>query len=102
MGPTLRTLNKIAFQNCYKISYYILDETQSSDTEADKILMEDGISAILSEASVPEGLSIKQMSDMTGNLYVDDIDEKARKRTNIAFSSYVNSSNITNSALNAL
>ena len=102
LGPTLRTLNKIAFQNCYKISYYILDETQSSDTEADKILMEDGISAILSEASVPEGLSIKQMSDMTGNLYVDDIDEKARKRTNIAFSSYVNSSNITNSALNAL
>ena len=102
LGPTLRTLNKIAFQNCYKISYYILDETQSSDAEADKILMEDGISAVLSEVSVPEGLSIKQMSDMTGNLYVDDIDEKSRKRTNIAFSSYVNSSNITNSVLNAL
>ena len=24
IGPTLKTLNKIAFQNCYKISYYIL------------------------------------------------------------------------------
>ena len=25
IGPTFRTLNKIAFQNCYKISYYLLD-----------------------------------------------------------------------------
>ena len=101
IGPTFRTLNKIAFQNCYKISYYILDETSDTNDE-DRILLEDGISAVLSETSVPEGLSIKQMNEYLPNLYVDDIDEMARKRTNIAFSSYVNSSNITNSTLSAL
>ena len=101
IGPTFRTLNKIAFQNCYKISYYILDETSDTNDE-DRILLEDGISAVLSETSVPEGLSIKQMNEYLPNLYVDDIDEMARKRTNIAFSSYVNSSNITNSTLAAL
>ena len=101
IGPTFRTLNKIAFQNCYKISYYILDETSDTNDE-DRILLEDGISAVLSETSVSEGLSIKQMNEYLPNLYVDDIDELARKRTNIAFSSYVNSSNITNSTLSAL
>jgi len=101
IGPTLKTLNKIAFQNCYKISYYILDETSEANDE-DKILMEDGISGLLSETSVDEGLSIKQMDDMLGTMYIDELDTKARRRTNIAFSSYVNSSNITNSALNAL
>ena len=98
IGPTLKTLNKIAFQNCYKISHYILDETSSANEE-DKILLEDGISGLLSEESEKDGLTIKQMSDMTGLLYVEEIDKKQRRRTNIAFSSYVNSSNITNSAL---
>ena len=51
--PTLRSLNKIAFQNCYKISYYILDETSDTNDE-DKILLEDAISAVLSETSVSE------------------------------------------------
>lgn len=101
IGPTLKTLNKIAFQNCYKISHYILDETSDTNDE-DKILLEDGISGLLSEESEKEGLSIKQMSDMTGLLYVEEIDKRQRRRTNIAFSSYVNSSNITNSALDAL
>ena len=101
LGPTLRSLNKIAFQNCYKISYYILDET-SGTSEEDKILLEDGISAVLSETSVSEGLSINQMNEQLGTFYIDDLDEKQRQRTNIAFSSYVNSSNITNSALAAL
>ena len=101
LGPTLRSLNKIAFQNCYKISYYILDET-SGTSEEDKILLEDGISAVLSETSVSEGLSINQMDNYLGTFYIDDLDEKQRQRTNIAFSSYVNSSNITNSALSAL
>ena len=101
IGPTLKTLNKIAFQNCYRISYYILDETSETNDE-DKILMEDGISGLLSETSVDEGLSIKQMDDMLGTMYIDELDPKARRRINIAFSSYVNSSNITNSALNAL
>ena len=64
--------------------------------------MEDGISAVLSEESVSEGLSIQQLDDYLGTFYIDDLDENARKRTNIAFSSYVNSSNITNSALSAL
>lgn len=101
LGPTLRTINKIAFQQCYKISHYILDET-SSVNEEDKILMEDGISGLLSETSEKEGLTIKQMTDMTGLLYLKDVDDKRRRRTNIAFSSYVNSSNITNSTLEVL
>ena len=58
-----------------------------------------GLEYILSEESVSEGLSIKQMSDMTGLLYVNEIDKRQRKRTNIAFSSYVNSSNVSNSGL---
>jgi len=101
LGPTLRSLNKIAFQNCYKISYYILDENPETNDE-DKILLEDGISAVLSETSVSEGLTINQMNEQLGTFYIDDLDEKQRQRTNIAFSSYVNSSNITNSALSAL
>mgnify|MGYP003298931734 CR=1 FL=1 len=82
LGPTLRSLNKIAFQNCYKISYYILDET-SGTSEEDKILLEDGISAVLSETSVSEGLSINQMNEQLGTFYIDDLDEKQRQRTNI-------------------
>ena len=101
LGPTLRSLNKIAFQNCYKISYYILDENPETNDD-DKILLEDGISAVLSETSVSEGLTINQMNEQLGTFYIDDLDAKQRQRTNIAFSSYVNSSNITNSALSAL
>ena len=101
IGPTFRTLNKIAFQNCYKISYYILDETSDTNDE-DRILMEDGISAILSEESKDEGLSISQLDSVLGNTYVNDLDDLRRKRTNIAFSSYVNSSNVTNSTLQSL
>ena len=101
IGPTFRTLNKIAFQNCYKISYYLLDETSDTNDE-DKILMEDGISAILSEESKEEGLNISQLDSLLGNTYVNDLDDLARKRTNIGFSSYVNSSNVTNSTLQSL
>ena len=101
LGPTLRSLNKIAFQNCYKISYYILDENPETNDD-DKILLEDVISAVLSETSVSEGLTINQMNEQLGTFYIDDLDAKQRQRTNIAFSSYVNSSNITNSALSAL
>ena len=114
VGPTLKTLNKIAFQNCYKIGRFLHLESGNAannvggvNTEYDRddeyvILMEDGISGILSETSVDEGLSIKQMDDMLGTMYIDELDTKARRRTNIAFSSYVNSSNITNSVLDAL
>ena len=114
VGPTLKTLNKIAFQNCYKIGRFLHLESGNAannvggvNTEYDRddeyvILMEDGISGILSETSVDEGLSIKQMDDMLGTMYIDELDPKARRRTNIAFSSYVNSSNITNSVLDAL
>ena len=101
LGPTLRSLNKIAFQNCYKISYYILDETSDTNDE-DRILMEDGISAILSEESKDEGLSINQLDSVLGNTYINDLDDLRRKRTNIGFSSYVNSSNVTNSTLQSL
>ena len=64
--------------------------------------MEDGISAILSEESKDEGLSISQLDSVLGNTYVNDLDDLRRKRTNIAFSSYVNSSNVTNSTLQSL
>ena len=61
--------------------------------------MEDGISAILSEESKEEGLNISQLDSLLGNTYINDLDDLARKRTNIGFSSYVNSSNVTNSTL---
>ena len=105
LGPTLRTLNKIAFQNSYKIakpmyleSGNIANNSGGVNTEYDRvdehqILLEDGISCVLSEESVDEGLSIKQMEEYLGNMYIDDLDTKERRRTNIAFSSYVNSSN---------
>ena len=105
LGPTLRTLNKIAFQNSYKIakpmyleSGNVANNSGGVNIEYDRvdehqILLEDGISCMLSEESVSEGLTIKQMTDMTGLLYLKDLDDKPRKRTNIAFSSYVNSSN---------
>ena len=111
IGPTFRTLNKIAFQNCYKISRPLYLEsgnaannvdginTEYDRQDEDKILMEDGISAILSEESKEEGLSISQLDSLLGNTYINDLDDLARKRTNIGFSSYVNSSNVTNSEL---
>jgi hypothetical protein len=101
LGPTFRTLNKIAFQNCYKISYYLLDEPSDTNDE-DRILMEDGISGILMEDVEATGLTISQLEEQLGNFYVNDLPLHERKRTNIAFSSYVNSSNITNSTLQSL
>ena len=101
LGPTFRTLNKIAFQNCYKISYYILDETSETNDE-DRILLEDGISGILTEDTKETGLNISQLDSLLGNTYVGELDDLARRRTNIGFSSYVNSSNVTNSTLQSL
>ena len=111
IGPTLKTLNMIAFQNTYRIGRFMYLESGNTavnsggvNTEYDRedehrVVMEDGSGSILSEESVSEGLSIKQMSDMTGLLYVSEINKRQRKRTNIAFSSYVNSSNVSNSGL---
>ena len=111
LGSTFKTLNKIAFQNCYKISRPMYLEsgnaannvnginTEYDRQDEDKILMEDGISSILSEESKEEGLTISQLDTLLGNTYVNDFDDLARRRTNIAFSSYVNSSNVTNSEL---
>jgi chromosome condensin MukBEF complex kleisin-like MukF subunit len=101
LGHTFRTLNKIAFQNCYKISHYLLDETSDTNDE-DRILMEDGISGILMEDVEATGLTISQLEEQLGNFYVQQLPLHERKRTNIAFSSYVNSSNITNSTLQSL
>ena len=101
LGPTFRTLNKIAFQNCYEISYYILDETSETNDE-DRILLEDGISGILTEDTKETGLNISQLDSLLGNTYVGELDDLARRRTNIGFSSYVNSSNVTNSTLQSL
>jgi hypothetical protein len=73
--------------------------TEYDRQDEDKILMEDGISSILSEESKEEGISISQLDSLLGNTYINDLDDLSRRRTNIAFSSYVNSSNVTNSEL---
>tara|TARA_Y100001954_G_scaffold57189_1_gene61631 strand:- start:26 stop:3889 length:3864 start_codon:yes stop_codon:yes gene_type:complete len=111
LGSTFKTLNKIAFQNCYKISRHMYLEsgnaannvnginTEYDRQDEDKILLEDGISAVLSEETEDEGLTISQLDSILGNTYINDLDELARRRTNVAFSSYVNSSNVTNSEL---
>jgi hypothetical protein len=64
--------------------------------------MEDGISGILMEDVEATGLTISQLEEQLGNFYVQQLPLHERKRTNIAFSSYVNSSNITNSTLQSL
>ena len=56
----------------------------------------------LSEESKEDGLNISQLDSLLGNTYVNDLDDLTRKRTNIGFSSYVNSSNVTNSTLQSL
>ena len=38
LGHTFRTINKIAFQDTYKISYYLLDESADSDEQDRQIL----------------------------------------------------------------
>lgn len=105
LGHTFRTINKIAFQDTYKISYYLLDESPDSD-EQDRIVLESGTEGgsghVLMETSEREGMRINQLDNLLQNFYISSFGTHENKRTNIAFSSYVSSSNITNSTLESL
>ena len=105
LGHTFRTINKIAFQDTYKISYYLLDESPDSD-EQDRIVLESGTEGgsghVLMETSEREGMRIHQLDDLLQNFYISSFGTHENRRTNIAFSSYVSSSNITNSTLESL
>tara|TARA_B100001939_G_C16947545_1_gene620935 strand:- start:6514 stop:10278 length:3765 start_codon:yes stop_codon:yes gene_type:complete len=105
IGHTFRTINKIAFQNTYRIAYYLLDESDGS-SEEDRILLESGTEGgaghLLLETSVREGMRVNQLDSILGNFYVSSFDTHENRRTNIAFSSYVSSTNITNSTLEGI
>lgn len=105
LGHTFRTINKIAFQDTYKISYYLLDESADSD-EQDRIVLESGTEGgsghVLMETSEREGMRIHQLDNLLQNFYISSFGTHENRRTNIAFSSYVSSSNITNSTLESL
>jgi len=104
-GHTFRTINKIAFQDTYKISYYLLDESDGSE-EQDRIVLESGTEGgsghVLMETCEREGMRIHQLNDLLQNFYISGFSTHENRRTNIAFSSYVSSSNITNSTLESL
>ena len=104
-GHTFRTINKIAFQDTYKISYYLLDESDGSE-EQDRIVLESGTEGgsghVLMETCEREGMRIHQLNDLLQNFYISSFSTHENRRTNIAFSSYVSSSNITNSTLESL
>ncbi len=105
LGHTFRTINKIAFQDTYKISYYLLDESDGSE-EQDRIVLESGTEGgsghVLMETSEREGMRIHQLDNLLQNFYISSFGKYENRRTNIAFSSYVSSSNITNSTLESL
>ena len=70
LGHTFRTINKIAFQDTYKISYYLLDESVDSD-EQDRIVLESGTEGgsghVLMETSEREGMRIHQLDNLLQN-----------------------------------
>ena len=57
----------------------------------DPAYSEGGLNHILSEDTQFEGLRINDLDHYLPNMYVSDYPLHARKRTNIAFSSYVKS-----------
>ena len=68
VGTTIGDINKISTQNVYDISYYLLnndsvlhttDEKDTTNTEEDHIVLEDGYGSVLLESSksVPPPLS---------------------------------------------
>tara|TARA_Y100001933_G_scaffold81106_1_gene82357 strand:- start:39250 stop:43221 length:3972 start_codon:yes stop_codon:yes gene_type:complete len=115
LGPRFKSINKIAFQDTYRISYYLLDESRGSgnpedpdfdNSEEDRIILESGTEGgsghVLLEDSKRDGMRISQLNELLGTQYVDEYDLKDNRRVNFTFSSYVNSSNITNSTLASL
>ena len=105
LGSTFRSLNKIAYQDTYRISYYLLDESLA-DGEEDRIVLESGTEGgsghILLEETVRDGMRIDQLNELLGNFYVSSFPTHENRRTNIAFSTYVSSTNITKSHLDSL
>jgi len=105
LGSTFRSLNKIAYQDTYRISYYLLDESLENGEE-DRIVLESGTEGgsghILLEETVRDGMRIDQLNGLLGNFYVSSFPTHENRRTNIAFSTYVSSTNITKSHLDSL
>ena len=122
-GSTIGDLNKISEQQTYDISYYLLnndgvlhttDEKDTTNTEEDRIILETGVpfgdadyndgglSAVLMESSKNSGLTISDMDSFLPNYRMKNFDLKENRRTDITWSSYVISSNITNSTLSSL
>lgn len=112
IGSTFRSLNKIAYQQTYKIAYHIHQESGNAsnivnniNTEpdfGDRILLESGGGFMLDETSESEGLRISQLDNLLGLMYIAELPLYANRRTNIAHSTYVSSSKVTNSTLAAL
>ena len=93
----------------------MLDESRGSgnpedpdfdNSEEDRIILESGTEGgsghVLLEDSKRDGMRISQLNELLGTQYVDEYDLKDNRRVNFTFSSYVNSSNITNSTLASL
>ena len=83
IGPTLRTIQLVARQQVYDISYYILDESE------DNILLENQAGAIMSESSNSEGLRIADMTHTYANYTIGDIETQGMKKTNFSPSAHV-------------
>ena len=83
----------------------MLDE-QSDTNDQDRIILESGTEGgsghILMEETKRDGMRISQLNELLGTQYIDEYDLKDNRRVNFTFSSYVNSSNITNSTLGSL
>jgi hypothetical protein len=86
LGSTIRTINTIARQNTYDISYYLKDETNNDD-----IVLEDGSGNVMVEGAKSEGLKISDLDNMYPKFYIADYENHQRKRTNLTFSAYIKS-----------
>ena len=97
------------------ISYYLLDESRGSgdpadpdfdNTDEDRIILESGTEGgsghILLEESKREGLRVDQMNELLGNFYISSFPTHENRKTNIAFSTYVSSTNIKGTTLDSL
>ena len=74
IGPRFKSINKIAFQDTYRISYYLLDE-QSDTNDQDRIILESGTEGgsghILMEETKRDGMRISQLNELLGTQYID-------------------------------
>lgn len=60
------------------------------DTD-DKIGLEDGTGAVMSEESKPEGLRIQDLTEYYPTMFLPEFKNQERKRTNITYSAYIKS-----------